>query len=129
MAWQTWQAWRGLATPLLPVPTAAASAAPERPIDPALLRLFGTPSDHAATLPDMQLRATFVATDATASSAVIALTDGHTRRVAIGDEVLPGIRLRAVASHQITLARDEQAYTISFAPPRSTATPTGIPQP
>ena len=62
-------------------------------------------------------------------SAIIALPDGSQRSFAVGDEIMPGVRLAAVGFDHVTIDRGGAAEQIfldqSEAPPGAGAPPTG----
>src|SRR5688572_28278627 len=62
-------------------------------------------------------------------SAIIALPDGSQRSFAVGDEIIPGVRLAAVGFDHVTIDRGGAAEQIfldqSEAPPGAGALPTG----
>lgn len=116
-AWQTAQGIALMSRPL------AVSAAPSPPLkrvvsSAALTELFGQASiaSQSAQPTDLQLilRACFVDQLAEHSTALIATPGGAARRVRVGGEISPGVRLHAVRQNHVLLLRNGRQESLHF---------------
>ncbi len=73
-------------------------------VSPAMVRLFGASSEPARpTAQRLRLRASFVHSDPSRSSALIVVENARPRRLFPGDEVTPGITLAAIHPDHVLL--------------------------
>lgn len=122
LASQTQTLVRNLRTP---PPIAGKATPPHRPGTTPMQRdaLFGpahAAPDSAPTLP-VRLQASFVRADSRQSSAILAFADGRTRRLRMGEEALPGIRLTGIWPDRVTLGGQGRSATLGFPPAGGTA--------
>ncbi len=118
LSYQAAQLWRLLQEP--PAYTQAPPPTPPRVADrQRLAMLFPAPlPGHAGPAPATSLQLTLVAVfgnpEQQRSSAIIRPHGQTARRVAVGAEVAPGIKLHSVGSHYITLDRHGRRESLHF---------------
>lgn len=104
LAWQVMELRAWLSQPAALAAPVALEHAPVG-VSPAMARLFGAPSEPASpTAFRLQLRASFVHSDPSRSSALIAVDNAHSRRLYPGDELVPGMTLTAIHADHVLLA-------------------------
>ena len=103
-AWQVLELRAWLSQPAtLPAPMALQRAPVG--VSPAMVRLFGAPSEPARPVEHrLQLRASFVHADPSRSSALIAVDNARPRRLYPGDAIVPGMTLTAIHTDHVLLA-------------------------
>lgn len=103
-AWQLVELQAWLSQPAaLPVSTTLERAPVG--VSPAMARLFGEPSQPTRpTEHRLQLRASFVHSDPSRSSALMVVDNTRPRRLFPGDEVVPGMTLAAIHADHVQLA-------------------------
>lgn len=115
VAWQAVVFLRVLRAPALPAPAAAAVPQATASIE----ALFGTADAALETLPPILLQASFVHSDPGLSTAILAAGDGPGRRVGVGEDVLPGVQLAAVAPDHVVLAKGGARLSLALRPAAS----------
>lgn len=111
----TWQALELRDWLTQPAFAPAPVAIPERhsvDMNPAMDRLFGAKSEAARNEQRLRLRASFVHSDPSRSSALIIVDNDRPRRLLQGDEVMPGMRLSAIHHDHVQLAHAGQLQSV-----------------
>lgn len=80
----------------------------------ALFGLEGTSTSLPAAQLKLSLLACFVQSEANRSIALIAVEKQPPRRVRVGEEIVPGVRLQAVETRRVLLAQDGQPVMLGL---------------
>ena len=113
-AWQLIELRAWLSQPAA-LPSSAALERPPIGVSPAMVRLFGEPSQQARpTAHQLQLHASFVHSDPSRSSALIAVDNTRPRRLYPGDDIVPGMTLAAIHADHVLLAHGGQLQSLGL---------------